>query len=351
MANNTNSSSSQNVEGKKASGGLSRLGHMSAGASAGFVSRSILAPLDVVKIRFQVQPAATWKAPRASIPITGSGVLTNSASGAGKYTGVVQALRTIAREEGLRALWKGNFAAQLMVMPFVAFQFASFDAFKRRVLGPEGYKKAEKDKRHLPFHVALLGGGLSGALATVVVYPMDIARTVLASQGEPRIYKSVPQTLIGLAKESGVRRLYAGLGMGLLQIGPYISLQFATHAWLSNHVFTNGDSLSSGAAGLIAGGFSKALVLPVDVVKKRLQIQNFVRGANFDSTHVLREAAPREVAASIWAREGILGFYKGAVPSVIKSAPATAITFFMYDLVKRALLETEWAWAHRDEGS
>lgn len=58
--------------------------HAMAGGLAGAVSRLAVGPLDVVKIRMQVQLE----------PIT-RGV--NS-----KYTGVIQALRTIVREEGIQ---------------------------------------------------------------------------------------------------------------------------------------------------------------------------------------------------------------------------------------------------------
>ena len=37
--------------------------------------------------------------------------------------------------------------------------------------------------------------------------------------------------------------------------------------------------------------------------------------------------------ASIYGREGIRGLYKGAVPSLIKAAPAAAITFSVYEAV------------------
>lgn len=58
--------------------------HAIAGGLAGAVSRLAVGPLDVVKIRMQVQLE----------PIT-QGV--NS-----KYTGIVQALKTIVREEGIQ---------------------------------------------------------------------------------------------------------------------------------------------------------------------------------------------------------------------------------------------------------
>jgi solute carrier family 25 thiamine pyrophosphate transporter 19 len=60
-----------------------------AGAMAGCVSRVVVGPLDVIKIRFQVQLE----------PITKDLV---TAKLKPKYTGFVQALATIFKEEGIQ---------------------------------------------------------------------------------------------------------------------------------------------------------------------------------------------------------------------------------------------------------
>jgi solute carrier family 25 thiamine pyrophosphate transporter 19 len=92
----------------------------SAGAISGGVSRSVTSPLDVIKIRFQVQlePTTSW------------GLVRGNLSGASKYTGMVQATKDIFREEGFRGFWRGNVPALLMVMPYTSIQFTVLHKLK-----------------------------------------------------------------------------------------------------------------------------------------------------------------------------------------------------------------------------
>ena len=87
-----------------------------AGAFAGMLSRVVVAPLDVIKIRMQVQVE----------PVGGGGTL-----GAGKYRGIAQCARTILKEEGARGLWAGTVPALFLWVPYTAVQFAALGEFKR----------------------------------------------------------------------------------------------------------------------------------------------------------------------------------------------------------------------------
>lgn len=59
-----------------------------AGCTTGAVAVTCAQPTDVVKVRFQANGA--------------------TADGARRYSGTVDAYRTIAREEGVRGLWRGT---------------------------------------------------------------------------------------------------------------------------------------------------------------------------------------------------------------------------------------------------
>ncbi|XP_020529886.1 mitochondrial thiamine pyrophosphate carrier 1 isoform X3 [Amborella trichopoda] len=254
-----------------------------AGAIAGGISRTITSPLDVIKIRFQVQlePTSSWALPHGGV------------YGPSKYTGILQATKDIYREERLRGFWKGNVPALLMVMPYTAIQFTVLHKLKTFAAG----SSKSEDHIQLSPYLSYLSGALAGCAATVGTYPFDLLRTILASQGEPK----------------GWNHLRYGQPNGS----------------------PSDDSLSSFQlflCGLAAGTCAKAVCHPLDVVKKRFQIEGLQRhpkyGARVES-HAYKNMW--DALRGIVQAEGWAGLYKGIVPSIIKAAPAGAVTFVAYE--------------------
>nr|GMD90979.1 mitochondrial thiamine diphosphate carrier 2-like [Ipomoea batatas] len=145
-----------------------------AGAFSGCISRTMTSPLDVIKIRFQVQfePTSKWPLLHKSVYHQPS-----------KYTGMLQATKEIFREEGFPGYWRGNVPGLLMVMPYNAIQFAVFHKLKTLA---SGSSKSEDHINLSPF-LSSISGALAGCAATVGSYPLDLLRTILASQGEPKV--------------------------------------------------------------------------------------------------------------------------------------------------------------------
>ncbi|XVE65630.1 hypothetical protein DITRI_Ditri08aG0015600 [Diplodiscus trichospermus] len=287
----------------------------SAGAIAGGISRTVTSPLDVIKIRFQVQlePTSSWALLQRDLP------------GSSKYAGMFQATKDIFREEGLPGFWRGNVPALLMVMPYTAIQFTVLHKLKTFVSGSPK----------------------TGCAATVGSYPFDLLRTILASQGEPKVYPNMRSALFDLIRTGGFRGLYARLSPTLVEIIPYAGLQFGTYdtfkrwtmAW--NRLRSSptspivDDSLSSFQlfiCGLAAGTCAKLVCHPFDVVKKRFQIEGLQRHPKYGAR--VEHYAYRNMFDALFRilqSEGCNGLYKGIVPSTIKAAPAGAVTFVAYE--------------------
>nr|ABK25070.1 unknown [Picea sitchensis] len=303
-----------------------------AGAKAGGISRTVTSPLDVIKIRFQVQLEPTVRL------LSPGGVL-----GVSKYTGIFQATKDILREEGMLGLWRGNVPALLMVMPYTAIQFSVLHKFKTFVAGSG---KAEDHARLSPY-LSYVSGGLAGSAATVGSYPFDLLRTLLASQGEPKVYPNLRSAFLEITRTKGIRGLYAGLSPTLVEIVPYAGLQFGSYDTFKRWIKTwnqanprqtgseSEESLSSVQlflCGLAAGTVAKIACHPLDVVKKRFQVEGLQRHPRYgarveEKTYTGMWDAVRRILQA----EGLAGLYKGIVPSVIKAAPAGAVTFVVYE--------------------
>lgn len=307
-----------------------------AGSIAGGISRTVTSPLDVIKIRFQVQlePTSSWALARGNM------------SQASKYSGMMQATKEIFREEGLLGFWRGNVPALLMVMPYTAIQFVVLQKLKTFA---SGSSKAEDHYKLSPY-LSYVSGGLAGCAATIGSYPFDLLRTILASQGEPKVYSNMRAAFIDIVRTRGFRGLYAGLSPTLVEIVPYAGLQFGTYdtfkrwamTWNQYRLsITNSGSVDFSPSsfqlficGLASGTSAKLVCHPLDVVKKRFQIEGLQRHPKYGA-RVEHRAYKNMLDAfnRILQSEGWAGLYKGILPSTVKAAPAGAVTFVAYEAV------------------
>lgn len=199
--------------------------------------------------------------------------------------------------------------------------------------------------------LSFISGALSGAAGTVASYPFDLLRTTLAAQGEPKVYQGMVEAAKDIMAKGGVVGLYRGLGVTLLEIIPYAALQFglydafmvAADDYRCKHKMKdNRGPAQTFVCGLAAGTLAKIGTHPLDVAKKRFQVAGLARSAKYGrriSAEAVRSLP--QCCKEILQKEGIAGFYKGALPSVIKAAPAAAVTFATYELMVRLLIKED----------
>ncbi|CAN0313271.1 unnamed protein product [Lampetra fluviatilis] len=284
------------------------------GALSGFVTRAAVSPLDVVKIRFQLQvERISALEPRA------------------KYRGLAQAVRAVLREEGLAAFWKGHVPAQLLSITYSGVQFVTFERLTELVHRRTRFEATQA-------HVHFACGGAGACMASLVAQPLDTLRTRLAAQGEPRLYRGVLHAVVTMWRGEGLRGFYRGLSPTLAAVFPYAGLQFGFY-----NVFTRAASslaartqrrtggLQTLVCGAAAGVLSKTLTYPCDLVKKRLQVMGFEQ-ARRHFGEVRAYAGACDCVRRVLREEGLPGLYKGLVPSALKAAASTGLTFLTYEL-------------------
>ncbi|XP_065088093.1 mitochondrial thiamine pyrophosphate carrier-like [Ochlerotatus camptorhynchus] len=285
-----------------------------AGGLTGCITRFICQPLDVLKIRLQLQVE----------PINGRSEIS-------KYRSIAQSVSCIYREEGLFAFWKGHNPAQVLSLVYGIAQFSFYERFNvvlRELESFEGHDRARN----------FVCGACSGSFAALTIMPLDVIRTRVISQDPGKGYSNVFQAFGTIYRVEGIRGLYRGVGPALLQIAPLTGGQFMFYNMFGN-VIKQFERLPENATlpptelffcGGLAGLCTKLLVYPLDLAKKRLQIQGFSQnrqtfGKHFVANHML------QCLYQVCRHEGVRGLYKGLNPSLLKAAFTSAFYFAIYD--------------------
>jgi len=192
-----------------------------------------------------------------------------------------------------------------------------------------------------------VSGALAGAAGTIASYPFDLLRTTLAAQGEPKVYFGMTSAAKSIYRQGGIKGLYRGVGVTVFEIMPYAALQFGLYdifvkAWKKSNVNNDKKEVNTAiqnfVCGLCAGTIAKLGTHPLDVTKKRFQVAGLARSTSYGKRVPLSASASLiSCIKDIAKHEGLSGFYKGALPSVLKAAPSAAITLACFDMIYNAL--------------
>jgi solute carrier family 25 (mitochondrial citrate transporter), member 1 len=147
-----------------------------------------------------------------------------------KYTNVVQTAVTIAREEGLAALYKGVVPTMLRQGCNQAVNFTAYSLMKTQVMDWQGTSE-------LASWQSLLIGGFSGGMGPLVNNPLDVIKTRLQKQvvvpGRTPKYTGLLSGMAVVAREEGIFALWKGITPRLLRIVPGQAITFMTYEAVS----------------------------------------------------------------------------------------------------------------------
>jgi solute carrier family 25 (adenine nucleotide translocator) protein 4/5/6/31 len=300
---------------KKAADPLAFVKDLAAGGVAGGISKTVVAPIERVKLLLQVQDAAK------NIPKDK------------RYKGIVDAFVRIPAEQGMSALWRGNLANVIRYFPTQALNFAFKDTYKKIFLGG-----VDKNTQFWRFFLGnLASGGAAGGTSLLFVYPLDFARTRLAADigksGAEREFNGLGDCLVKIFKSDGMLGLYQGFGVSLGGIIVYRAAFFGGFDTAKGMLFKDPKNAPIWASWLVAQTVTTVagiISYPFDTVRRRMMMQSGVEA----SERKYRSTA--HCWKTIAAEEGAGAFFKGAFSNVLRGTGG-AIVLVMYDELQKLM--------------
>ncbi|KAJ2957326.1 hypothetical protein NQZ79_g6956 [Umbelopsis isabellina] len=290
------------------------LQYLLAGGVAGAVSRTCTAPLDRLKVHLITYVAETT---------TGS---SDSVTKKPPRTSLMQAIKTIYRSGGgIRA--------------FFSIKFWSFEKAKVALSKIEGID----EKNHISTVARFAAGGIAGIISQFAIYPVETLKIRIQSQpftnlADKSVQKSVNSAIVSTAKQmyrsGGLMAFWPGLTLGLIGVFPYQALDMGIYDTLKSAYLESFEKdeksketpsmLVLWGCGIASGSIGASSVYPLSMIRTRLQAKG-------------TPGAAWSVARDTLRNEGLVGFYAGLTPTLIKVVPAASISYVVYEWSKRLL--------------
>ncbi|DBA89605.1 hypothetical protein WJX79_006853 [Trebouxia sp. C0005] len=284
-----------------------------AGGLAGALTAVFVCPLDVLKTRLQVQGRAH----------------------AAAYKGIGGGLSMIAKQEGIKGLYRGLTPTLVALLPNWAVYFSVYEHLKTTL----SHKAKGHDWIKQP---AIHMGAACGAGAATLAFanPLFVVKTRLQTQhmglksarSNGVLYKGTFDALSRIAREEGIAGLYSGLLPSLMGIA-HVAIQFplyeACKSWFETKALQTRDNKELNTLELVtASAVSKMIASTATYPHEVLRSHMHVTGSGPFNGFV-------KVGKEIWAADRLKGFYKGCGTNLLRTTPAAALTFTSFELIQR----------------
>jgi len=289
-----------------------------AGAIAGIISRTCCAPLEMVSTVMMCR--------------------------GDECTSMWDELRSTWRKEGMTGMFKGNGANCLKVAPSRGTQFLVYEYMKRyfKIVG-FGFVAGGS----LNAGARLVAGGIAGMVAAVIVYPLEVVKTLRTVY--PDECKGIGDAARLVFKYGGgIGGLYSGLLPTIIAMFPYVGVEFMVYETLKRRyeisAGVKAGTLALLALGAVAGAAGQASAHPLDVVRRRMQMQGLRKHfAQQKGEEVSKQAQVNNMFSGLYnigTREGWHVLFKGLGPACMEKIPSTAIGYYIYEALKTAMKVT-----------
>mgnify|MGYP003385917982 CR=1 FL=1 len=308
----SSASTSNNItrSGQQAGAGgplLFLFGGLSAQVAACFTN-----PIDVIKIRLQLQ---------------GEQAIVTAGAGSTKASGLLGMFVKVIREEGPLSLWKGIVPSLLREITYSSFRLGAYEPIRNMFLN-----KHEIDSGHSPLWKKFVAGATTGAVGSGLANPIDLIK--VRQQASISSDKPCTFRMFGdIWRQEGLRGMCRGIVPTMQRGGLLTATQLGTYDHIKHYILDLGV-LSEGTllhftSGCIAGLAVALVTSPVDTIRTRLMNQPVVDGKGqlyAGSIDCLMKTA---------RVEGPLAIYKGFTAQWLRVGPHTTISLVCFEFLRR----------------
>jgi solute carrier family 25 phosphate transporter 23/24/25/41 len=269
--------------------------YASSGAISGVVTKTVVAPLERIKLLYQVQ----------------------NYYGTNNYISLNQSYKKIINESGYKGLFYGNFSNILRILPAYSLKFMFNDLYKSIF---------NCNVSNITFFPLLGVGMLAGLSQATITYPLDTIRTRMSIDKSMGRHTSIYNSL----KASKLSTLYQGYTITFLSTPLYVGLQMSLYETFKKNISHTPNTLELMLAGASAGLIAQTTAYWGDTIKKQMQT-NGINGKKKYKNII-------DCVHKIYVSGGLKGFYPGITINSIKCIPEAALQFTIYDMCKNSLL-------------
>ncbi|XP_031358798.1 solute carrier family 25 member 45-like isoform X2 [Photinus pyralis] len=183
--------------------------------------------------------------------------------------------------------------------------------------------------------INFIAGWLGGIAGLIIGHPMDTLKTRQQSTGH-----SLSTTIKEIYQHEGIRGCYKGFFVQYFTVGPANAVFFFAYGESLKVVQKNGSGrvdfndtkwrMNVALAGLLAGTVQVIVTSPIEFVKTLLQTGN---------SRSLKNGGPQYKTAiqairGIYRRGGLLGFYRGFIPTFWRDGASSSIYLVVYESLR-----------------
>ncbi|KNE67875.1 hypothetical protein AMAG_12592 [Allomyces macrogynus ATCC 38327] len=299
-----------------------QLREMLAGGMACSVAAAVTNPMDVVKIRMQVQRAEAHEAHLGVSAI--------------KYRGFYQSMTKIVAEEGLLGLILPGMAACLIrEFSYSGIRFGLYSHVK------ELYGVGKGNDGDVGLLAKLAAGSTTGAIGSCLANPTDLIKirqqaeagrlvngiyTTGLRAGHPPTYRNLVHAVVHIGRTEGLPGLYKGVSAtairaSLLTAGQMASYDHTKYLLRTKYRVMNEGPALHVTASIVAGLCACTMAAPADLIKSRIMA---------DPQH-LHYRNVLDCFVQTVKHDGVRTLFKGWLPSYFRLAPHFIISLPLFE--------------------